>query len=113
MNRRDEFIERMKAQLDEWNAEIDELAARARRAGAETQTRYREDIERLKRRRDETRQRLEALQFASEAAWESLREGLDDAWELMRKALRDAYAHAPDRNADDDEPTRRSPGGSP
>ncbi|WP_231489692.1 hypothetical protein [Billgrantia saliphila] len=111
MSRRDEFVERMKAQLDEWNVEIDELAAKARRAGAEAQTRYHEDIERLMRRRDETRRRLEVLQFASEAAWESLQEGLEDAWELMRKALRDAYAHAPDRG--DDGPRRRSSGGSP
>ncbi len=115
MNRRDEFIEQMKARLDEWNAEIDALAARARQAGAETQTRYHDDIERLKRRRDETRRRLEELQFASEAAWDSLQQGLDDAWELMRKALRDARRREPPpqdvSNTDDDGP--RSPGGSP
>ncbi|QTP60598.1 hypothetical protein HNO53_18900 [Billgrantia antri] len=115
MNRRDEFVEQMKARLDEWNAEIEALAARARRAGAEAQTRYHDDIERLRRRRDETRRRLEELQYASEAAWDSLQQGLDDAWELMRKALRDAQRHEPPPRDVDDEDRGGpcSPGGSP
>ncbi|MGQ4878140.1 hypothetical protein ACOJCM_06155 [Billgrantia sp. LNSP4103-1] len=115
MNRRDEFIQRMKAQLDEWNAEIDALAARARQASTEAQARYQDDIERLRRRRDETRRRLEELQYASEAAWDALQQGLDDAWELMRKALRDAQRREPPpRDVDEPEDdTPRSSGGSP
>ncbi|MGR4070043.1 hypothetical protein OCT51_19255 [Halomonas sp. LR3S48] len=114
MNRRDEFIEQMKARLDEWNTEIEALAARARKAGAEAQTRYQDDIERLRRRRDETRRRLEELQYASEAAWDSLRQGLDDAWELMRKALRDAQRHEPPpKDVNEDDGPGHSPGGSP
>lgn len=115
MNRRDEFVEQMKARLDEWNAEIDALSERARRAGAEAQTRYQEDIERLKQRRDETRRRLEALQFAGEAAWDSLQQGLEEAWELMRKAWRDASAHERenrDASPPDEPPSERPPGGS-
>ncbi|MCE8035951.1 MAG: hypothetical protein LPK20_06930 [Halomonas sp.] len=116
MNRRDEFIERMKAQLDEWNAEIEALAERARQASAEAQVRYQDDIERLRRRRDETWRRLEELQYASEAAWDTLQQGLDDAWELLRKALRDAQRREPppqDINDPDDTQQPRSPGGSP
>lgn len=115
MSRRDEFVEQMKARLDEWNAEIEALAARARQASVEAQARYHDDIERLKRRRDETQRRLEELQYASEAAWDALQQGLDDAWELMRKALRDAQRHAPppkDVQQPGNEPPR-SPGGSP
>ena len=32
MSRRDEFVEQMKAQLDEWNDEIEAMVARARQA---------------------------------------------------------------------------------
>jgi uncharacterized coiled-coil DUF342 family protein len=117
MSRRDEFIEQMKAQLDEWNAEIEALVARARKASAEAQHRYQDDIERLKRRRDETQHRLEELQYAGEAAWDSLQQGFDDAWELLRKALSDAQRHEPPpkdvNEADDESPGTRSPGGSP
>ncbi|RDB42501.1 hypothetical protein DU490_12685 [Halomonas sp. DQ26W] len=91
MSNRDEFVEQMKARLDEWNAEIDELAARARHASDEARVKYEEDIERLKQRRDETRRRLDELQHASEAAWDSLRQGMEESWELMRKAFRDAW----------------------
>jgi uncharacterized coiled-coil DUF342 family protein len=116
MNRRDEFVEQMKARLDEWNAEIDRLAERARQASGEARERYHDDIERLRRRRDETRRRLEELQHAGEAAWDSLQQGLEDAWELLRRALRDAQRNEPpakDVDEPDDDTRPHSPGGSP
>ena len=35
MSQRDEFVEEMKARLDEWNQDIDELIAKARHASDE------------------------------------------------------------------------------
>lgn len=93
MNKRDDFIERVKANLDAWNAEIDILVARAREAGDEARVKYHDDIERLKRHRDETRELLEELQQTSEAAWGTLHQGLEESWERLRKACRDAASH--------------------
>lgn len=90
MSQRDEFIEEMKAKLDEWNAEIDKLAAQARQASDDARVKYHEDIEQLKKRQAETQERLEELRHASEEAWDTVRQGMDDSWELMRKAFRDA-----------------------
>ncbi|MBL1267430.1 MAG: hypothetical protein COA87_006700 [Halomonas sp.] len=90
MRQRDEFVEEMKARLDEWNADIDKLTAKARQASDEARVKYQKDIERLKKRQAETQQRLDELQHASEAAWETVRQGMEDSWELMRKAFRDA-----------------------
>lgn len=93
MSKRDDYIARMKANLDAWNAEIDLLVARAREAGAEARVKYHDDIERLKRRRDETRELLEELQQTGEAAWSTLRQGLEESWERLRKAFADASSH--------------------
>lgn len=93
MNKRDDFIERMKANLEAWNAEIDILAAKAREVGDEARVKYHDDIERLKQRRDETRELLEELQQTSEAAWGTLRQGLEESWERLRKAFADASSH--------------------
>ncbi|MFY0991825.1 hypothetical protein [Halomonas sp. C05BenzN] len=93
MNNRDDFIERMKANLDAWNAEIERLAARAREAGEEARVRYHDDIERLKQRRDETRELLEELEQTGEAAWGTLRQGVEESWQRLRKAFDDAASH--------------------
>lgn len=90
MNKRDAYVEKMKAQLDVWNAEMDKLVARTNTAEADMKQRYKEQIETLKRQREEANQRLRELQSASEAAWESLRAGMETAWEDMSKAVKDA-----------------------
>jgi F0F1-type ATP synthase membrane subunit b/b' len=85
---RDAFIERLKASLDQLNREIDELAARARRASGDAQERHQEDIDRLKAYREEARLRLNELQRAGSEAGEDLRRGAEQAWDRMREALR-------------------------
>lgn len=90
MNKRDAYVEKMKAQLDEWNAEMDKLVARANAAEADMKLKYNEQIEALRKQREEANQRLRELQSASEAAWESLRAGMETAWEDMSKAVKDA-----------------------
>ncbi|MDR5865174.1 sll1863 family stress response protein [Halomonas koreensis] len=90
MRERDDVIERFKASLDDWNAEIERLGEAMRRAGARTQARHAEDLARLKRRRDEARRRLEARLAAGEEARDDLRQGGEAAWARLRRALRDA-----------------------
>jgi hypothetical protein len=90
MNNRDEYIRKTKAKLDEWDAEIDKLAARAEAAQADARIKYHEHLETLRKQRDENMERLRELQTASEGAWESVRKGMEDSWERMNKAFKDA-----------------------
>ena len=50
MSERDAYVEKMKAKLDEWNAEIDRLEAKARGAEADARLRYNKQIESLRTR---------------------------------------------------------------
>ena len=38
--KRDAYVQKLKAKMDEWNAEIDKLAAKADQADAETKIKY-------------------------------------------------------------------------
>jgi predicted nuclease with TOPRIM domain len=90
---RDAFVKKMKAKLDEWNAEIDKLEARSRQKEADLQGDYQQRIADLKTRRHEARQRLEKLQNAGESAWEDLKSGV----ELAAGAVADSLRSARDR----------------
>jgi len=87
MNSRDEYLRKMQAKLEEWNADIDTLTAKAGEVTAEVKNEYNEQIESLKAKQIATRQKIEELQHAGESAWEDLKSGIDLAWTAMGEAI--------------------------
>ncbi|MCG5513559.1 hypothetical protein [Ectothiorhodospira shaposhnikovii] len=90
MSQREAHIEKLKARLDEWNAEIHKLEAKAQAAQADMKIQYEEQLSAMREQRDKARERMHELQDASEDAWEHMREGMESAWEHMSKAFKDA-----------------------
>ena len=90
MNNRDLYVEKMKANLDAWNASIDKLEAQAKHAEADMKLKYREQLDELKRHRAVTNAKLAELRAAGDGAWEDMRGGLESAWDAMEKAVKSA-----------------------
>lgn len=93
MSTRDAYVAKIKAQIDQWNAEIDKFQALARQAAADVRIDYEEQIANLKGRRAALEERLANLQQAGDDAWEELKDGTEKA--LM--SLKDALAKARSR----------------
>ena len=53
MSERDAYVQKIKAQIDECNAQIKQLEARARKADAETQIKYEKEIKEYRQKRDQ------------------------------------------------------------
>lgn len=87
MSSRDEYIRKMQAKLEEWNAEIDTLTAKADEVTADVKNEYNEQIESLKARQAAARQKIEELQQAGESAWEDLKSGVELAWTAIGEAI--------------------------
>jgi uncharacterized coiled-coil DUF342 family protein len=92
MSSRQKYIDDLKVKLDEWNAEITRLEAKAQAAQADMKAEYNRQVETLKERQRETQQRMEELQTSSESAWEDMKAGVESAWHSMEKAIEDARA---------------------
>jgi len=84
---KDAYVQKMKAKLDDWNAEIDKLAAKADQADAEAQIYYNKRIEELRAKRREFEDKIAALQQAGEGAWKELKRGLDKSLENWRESF--------------------------
>lgn len=97
---RDAYVSRLKAKLDEWNADIDKLETRARRRQAAMRTTYRRHMDDLKAKRKTVREKLDTLQNAGGEVWGDLRHGLENA----AGALGEAIKSARDRLKQDDGP---------
>ncbi len=89
---RQAYIEKLKAQMDQWDAEIDKLEAKAREAQADQRIRYEEAVQDMHQRRDEAQKMLKRVQEASAASWKDLRTGFDAAWSDVSKAMDRAMA---------------------
>jgi uncharacterized coiled-coil DUF342 family protein len=87
MSSRDEYIRKMQAKLEEWNAEIDTLTAKAGEVTADVKNEYNEQIESLKAKQAAARQKIEEFQQAGESAWEDLKSGIELAWTAMGEAI--------------------------
>jgi multidrug resistance efflux pump len=90
MSNRDLYVEKMKANLDSWNASIAKLEAQVKNAEADAKIKYSEQLEELKKQRAAANTKLEALRAAGDDAWEDMRTGLENAWDTMDKAMKAA-----------------------
>ena len=93
MTTRDEYVERLKAQLDQWNAQMTEWEARARDAQAQAKAGYEQHLERLRGQQQEALYQMKLLQNASLDAWQDLARGADSAWKAMQDAMGSARSH--------------------
>lgn len=90
MTTRDAYVEKAKAKLDEWNAEIDKLQAQSKQASADAEIKWRENMKTLQQQRDVAARKLEALKSSSEQAWEDLKSGFEAACRDMSDSVRHA-----------------------
>jgi uncharacterized coiled-coil DUF342 family protein len=87
MKSREEYIDKLAAQLKEWSGKIDELESKARTAKADAKTGYENQIKQLKDQRDAAKQKLQELKGASTEAWDALKAGAETAWADLQNAV--------------------------
>jgi hypothetical protein len=90
---RDEYVAKLKAQLDQWNAETAKWEEKARNAHAEMKTEYEKQLATLSARREEAMYQMRLLQGASTDAWKEMMSGADAAWKQMQEAFGKARSH--------------------
>jgi len=93
MTKRDEYVEKLKAQLDQWNAEVAKYEAKARETQAGMRIEMDKQLETFRHQRDHALEQLRQVQSASGDAWVDLMRGADDAWAKMREAFERARSH--------------------
>ena len=93
MSSREEYVQKLKAQLDQWNAEVAKWEEKTRSAQAEMKAEYEKQLEGFRSRRDEAMYQLHQVQVASSDAWMDMMKGADAAWKAMGEAFVRARSH--------------------
>ena len=93
MSKRDEYVDKLKAQLDQWNTEVAKWEAKAQKAQANARIEYDKHLKEVRRQRDQALEQMKKVQAATGDAWVDLVRGADEAWAKMREALEKARSH--------------------
>jgi hypothetical protein len=89
-DKRKAYEEKLEAQLNEWNAQIALLKAKADKAKAEAKIEYYKTIEALQHKQNEAGTKLRELKTAGDEAWEDLKTGTEKVWTEVKTAFHKA-----------------------
>lgn len=92
MSTKEAYMQKLRAQLDEWDAEMQKLKAKALKAKADLKIDYNEDIENMRAKREAARKKLDELGHSGDEAWEDLKEGIEKAWIDLGGAIKSAVS---------------------
>jgi len=86
---RDEYVETMKAKIDEWNGNMAKLEAKAKEVQEDMRANYETQLAAMRAQREEAEERLKAMRAAGEETWDKMRQGMETAWDNMAKTFQD------------------------
>lgn len=87
MSDKELYRQKKQAELDEWQAEVDKLKAKASGVSADAQLEINKQIEALEGKLKEGKAKLVELEQASDDAWESFKDEIESAWDSVKSAF--------------------------
>ena len=90
MSNRDAYVQKLKTKLDEWNATIDKLQAKADQAEAETKIAYENQLADLQAMREDVDEKISEMEQADESALEDLKQGVENSWQILKVGFSNA-----------------------
>jgi hypothetical protein len=80
---RDEYVQKLKSQIDQWNAQMSKWEALSQ----DVKNKYLQQLDELQVRRDEALAEVRRIQGASADAWGDMVRGAESALKEMREAF--------------------------
>jgi TolA-binding protein len=87
MGTKEDYQQKLEAQLREWQAKLDQLQAKKDQAEADQKIAYKEQIDDLEAKKRALEQKLDELQDAGGDAWEEVKSGTEKAWNDLDAAF--------------------------
>ena len=77
MTDRSAYIDKMKAKVDEWTADIEKMQAKAKGAQADARIEFDKQLAEMRKQRDEAQVKIKEAHEASDGAWDDMRKGFE------------------------------------
>lgn len=86
MSKKDDYVAKMKWQLDDLNTQMHELSAKAKEAKEEARAAYQQEMAKIRHQSDLAKSKMEDLKLAGEDKWDAMVTEMDK--------VRDAFVHS-------------------
>ncbi|PWQ93826.1 hypothetical protein [Leucothrix arctica] len=90
MNTKEDYQQKIQAELELTQVKITELKARAKLASADERVSYKEHIHDMEQKLATTKTKLKVFSEAGDEAWEELKSGVDTAWKSFSASVQKA-----------------------
>ena len=92
MEKRSLYMEKIDANLTQYNAKLAQLRGKAAEVQVDMKLEYLDQVESLEKKRDKFMEEYGQLKTASEHGWEDVKEGTEKAWKDLEEAFDKAIA---------------------
>ena len=93
MERRDLYLEKMSAQVEQYSAKLAGMRGKAAEVHADMKLEYLNQVEKLENKRDGLKEKYEQIKKASDSSWEDMKEGTENAWNDLKESIAKAAKH--------------------
>ena len=87
MEKRDLYLKKISAQIDQYNAKLAGMRGKASEVHADMKLEYLKQVEKLEGNRDGLKKKYEQLSKASESSWKDMKEGTENAWNELKESV--------------------------
>lgn len=87
MEKRKLYIEKIEANLAQYDARLLEMRGKAAEVQADMKLEYLSQVENLEKKRDEFKEKHNQLKKAGEHAWEDVKAGTEKAWNELKDSV--------------------------
>jgi DNA phosphorothioation-dependent restriction protein DptG len=87
MEKRDLYLEKINAQVEQYSAKLAGMRGKAAEIQADMKLEYLNQVEKLEGKRDGLKEKYEQLKESSESSWEDMKEGTENAWNELKEAV--------------------------
>ena len=93
MKKRDLYLEKIGAQVEQYSAKLAVMRGKANEVHADLKLEYLNQVEKLEGKRDGFIEKYEQIRKASESSWEDMKEGTENAWDEFKESFSKATKH--------------------
>ncbi len=87
MSKRDEYVEKMKRQLDEWNTDLEGFERKLSEVTEPVRSKLEPQLSTAKKSYADARQKLREVRGAGEESWEDLTGEVEHVWKTLRQSV--------------------------
>ncbi len=91
MQTKEEYLAKIKVQLDEWQGDLEVLRGKAETATDDAKTKVQEQIAELRAKWDEGHARREELLGVADDKWEEFKDEAEEKWDEFKVGVKDSF----------------------